>query len=83
MRKTSLLLALMFVLCIPITGNAAAQYEASPFSLLIRPSISFDGTEAKCAATVIGESGGVHQILAVYKSLSTKKLQRIMPSWLV
>ncbi len=56
MRKTALLLAFMFVLGIPITGNAAAQYEASPFSLLIRPSISFDGTEAKCAATVIGES---------------------------
>lgn len=50
MKKCALIMAIIIVLSIPITANAA-----SPRMLSIMPAITFDGTTANCSVTIVGD----------------------------
>ena len=56
MRKTALLLAIIMVLFLPLNVQAAIPEEVQPMALKIFPGLSFDGTTAKCSATVIADN---------------------------
>lgn len=56
MKSISLLLAVVIVLTIPITATAASPDDLVPYALYVRPALSFDGTTAKCSATVVFEN---------------------------
>ena len=56
MKKTALLLAIILVLCLPLSVQAAMPEEVHPLALKIFPGLSFDGTTAKCSATVIADN---------------------------
>ena len=54
MRKTALLLALVLVLCTPVTAYAATRVSS------IKPSLGFSGTAAICQVTVMGDNASQH-----------------------
>lgn len=56
MKKTVLLLALILIISIPTTANAAVPDELSPFVLKILPSLTFDDETANCTVTIIGDN---------------------------
>lgn len=55
-KKTALLLAIILMLFLPLTAQAAMPEDVHPLALKIFPGLSFDGTIAKCSATVIADN---------------------------
>lgn len=53
MKKTALLAALLIVLAIPMQAQAATMRASKVF-----PSLTFDGTTAVCAVTIIADNAG-------------------------
>lgn len=56
MRKMALIMSLILLVSFVTPAYASANEEISPFVLNIFPSISFDGTTAKCSAIIIGDN---------------------------
>ena len=56
MKKSVLLFALILIISIPTTAQAAVPDELSPFVLKILPSLTFDDETANCTVTIIGDN---------------------------
>jgi len=72
MKKMALLLAFLLVVSFPVSAQAATPEEVSPLALKVYPSISFDGTTAKCSVTVIADnmSDSISVTLKLWKGSS-------------
>ena len=51
MRKISVLLVLAFLICLPLSAQAA-----TPRALLVRPNISYSGNVATCTVNIYGNT---------------------------
>lgn len=56
LKKTALLLAIILVLCFPLSVQAVIPEEVQPLALKIYPGLSFEGATAKCSVTVIADN---------------------------